>query len=812
MVSHFLFQVILFCVFPSVLSMEKNPHTRRVSLYIYVSLVLLMGGFLGAVYSLELFNSIKLSGGTIAYGGFMMACVILAFIERDAFILQNIMRLVFTVGLFKVLLFALVVKSLRAEQVINALDVPAALFELSIPLIILGAVLIILELYLLIFLFDKFKSRIAGHANLSLAYSLSFVFVIVADGILFPLLAFGVHSDTFELIIGNFSGKVLIACSYGLFLFAFLLFSRHRMEKVVKEPLLDWNLLLSSGKEIVEQMDRHEQQLRQAKTVFETSREGIAILNLDFAIVDANNALVKMVNPLSDDTSSILHDKLLERFLPPETGNRVQQLLKSGQSWSGEINWSSAEMRRYGLLNLVPVTDRIGSISHYTLSLTEVSELVHTREELRFLANHDVLTALPNRRQLHTVLARDLRPFSAGICKALLIIDLDNFKQINDSFGHVTGDELLLDFTHRISFTILGKGTLYRIGGDEFAIWTHSISSIKEALDLAEAVREEAIKPFRVNNDELVRVNCCIGISAYPHHAKEVKSIYQQADTALYWAKELGKGSIKLYKQGMTDSRRKSLQLESALRDALANDEIQVYWQPQINLQSGEFVGAEVLARWESKTLGWVAPDVFIPIAENAGLMSQLTRIVFAKTCDALISMPSVIRERLKVAVNLSALDISQPDLLDEMLAELHKHALSPSRFELELTESALLDMDTQRLAGFKDAGFCLALDDFGTGYSSLAYLNTLPFDVLKIDKSFIAQIPHEQSSCSLTHSIIHMGRELGCEIVAEGVETVEQVVFLTKERCHKVQGYLYTKPLPIDEFVDYCESYQSPV
>ena len=262
----------------------------------------------------------------------------------------------------------------------------------------------------------------------------------------------------------------------------------------------------------------------------------------------------------------------------------------------------------------------------------------------------------------------------------------------------------------------------------------------------------------------------------------------------------------------MTDSRRKSLQLESALRDALANDEIQVYWQPQINLQSGEFVGAEVLARWESKTLGWVAPDVFIPIAENAGLMSQLTRIVFAKTCNALISMPSAIRERLKVAVNLSALDISQPGLLDDMLAELHKHALSPSRFELELTESALLDMDTQQLASFKDAGFCLALDDFGTGYSSLAYLNTLPFDVLKIDKSFIAQIPHEQSSCSLTHSIIQMGRELGCEIVAEGVETVEQVVFLTKEQCHKVQGYLYTKPLPIDEFVDYCESYQSPV
>lgn len=808
MVSHFLFQVILFCAFPTVLSLEKNPHIRRVSLYIYVSLVLLMGGFLGAVFSIELFNSIKLSGGTIAYGGFMMACVLLTFLERDVFILQNIMRLVFTVGIFKVLLFAIVVKTLQADRVINALDVPDTLFELSIPLIILGAVLIIIELYLLIFMFDRFKHKIKGHAMLSLAYSLSFILVIIADGILFPLLAFGVQSETFELIIGNFSGKVLIGCTYGLFLFTFLLLSRQRMERVVQEPLLDWNLLLTSGKDIVEKMDRREQQLRQAKTVFETSREGIAILNMDFAVVDANCALVNMVNPVSADQGVLRNEKLLERFLSPETGKIAQQTLQSGESWSGEIHWSSPEMRRYGMLNLVPVIDRIGGISHFTLSLTEISELVHAREELRFLANHDVLTALPNRRQLHNVLAKDLQPFSGGICKALLIVDLDNFKQINDSFGHVAGDELLLDFTHRLSFCLLGKGRLFRIGGDEFAIWTHSLSSVEHAQELAEAVRREASKPFRLDEQNLVPLNCCIGISVYPQHAKDVKTIYQQADTALYWAKGLGKGNIKLYKQGMTDSRRQSLQLETALREALTENEIEVYWQPQISLHANHITGAEVLARWQSKALGWITPDIFIPVAESAGLMSALTRVVFAKACEALIQMPAALRDKLIIAVNLSARDMSDSLLLSDLLNLLTAHGLVATQFELELTENALLDMDTQSLTSFKQAGFSLALDDFGTGYSSLAYLNTLPFDVLKIDKSFIAQIPKESSSCALTRSIIQMGRELGCEIVAEGVETTEQAAFLAAEQCQKVQGYLYSKPLPVGEFIEFCRLY----
>ncbi len=810
MVSHFLLQVILFCVFPSVLSLEKNPHTRRVSLYIYVSLVLLMGGFLGAVYSITLFESIKLSGGTIAYGGFMMACVIIAFIERDAFILQNIMRLVFTVGIFKVLLFALVVQSLQSDNVINALNVPAALFELSIPLIVLGALLILVELFFLLFLFDRFKNKISGHARLSFAYSVSFILVILADGVLFPLLAFGVQSATFELIIGNFSGKILIALVYGLFLFSFLLLSRRRMEKVVREPLLDWNILMSSGKQIVEQMERRDQQLRQAKTVFETSRDGIAILSHDYAVIDANVALLGMLHPNEDKPPTLQNEKLLDRLLSPQDSRVAKDMLISGNSWTGEVNWRAGEHRRFGILSLVPVFDRLGGISHFTLSLSEISELVHTREELRFLANHDVLTALPNRRQLHNVLAKDLKPINDGICKALLIIDLDNFKQINDSYGHVTGDELLIDFTHRISFCILGKGKLYRIGGDEFAIWTHSIASEDDAMALAGAIREETLKSFRMNNDELVQVDCCIGVSLYPQHSTDVKTIYQQADTALYWAKELGKGSIKLYKQGMTDTRRKSLQLESALREALSGNEIDVYWQPQINLQSGAITGAEILARWESKSLGWVTPDVFIPIAENAGLITQLTQVVFRQVCNALVNMPEALRHQLRVAVNLSAQDLIDPDLLDSLLTELADNGLSPQQFELELTESALLDMDQQTLQSFKQAGFSLALDDFGTGYSSLAYLNTLPFDVLKIDRSFIAQVPNEQSSCALTRSIIQMGRELGCEIVAEGVENQEQVTFLTHEQCNTGQGYLYTKPLPVKQFIAYCENYKS--
>lgn len=315
MIAQLLVQVAIYCLFPLLLTFEKNPQTRRVSLYIYVSLVLIMGGFLGAVYSVVLVTDINLSGGTIAYGGFMMACIMMAFIENDPFILQNIVRLVIMVSVFKVLLFASVASTLNTPDILNPLNVPVGLFELSLPLIVLGAVLIITELYFLVFVFDRLKRVVVNHAMFSLAFSLGFMATIVMDGVLFPLIAMGVSSKVFSLIIGNLSGKVIIAVTFGSFLFVFMLTNRSRMEKALNDPLLDWRLLLSSSSNIVQKLEQNEEQLLQARTVVEHSREGIAVLDTEFRILSANPALEHLLE--FPATQTLDNRYLFDLMTPP---------------------------------------------------------------------------------------------------------------------------------------------------------------------------------------------------------------------------------------------------------------------------------------------------------------------------------------------------------------------------------------------------------------------------------------------------------------------------------------------------------------
>ncbi|WP_139142141.1 putative bifunctional diguanylate cyclase/phosphodiesterase [Alteromonas lipolytica] len=801
MIAQLLLQVSIYCLFPLLLTFEKNPQTRRVSLYIYVSLVLIMGGFLGAVYSVVLFDAISLSGGTIAYGGFMMACIMMAFIENDPFILQNIVRLVLMVSVFKVLLFTSVAGLLNAPQILNPLNVPVGLFELSLPLIVLGAVLIIVELYLLVFVFDKLKRLLVNHAIFSLAYSLGFVAVILMDGVLFPLIAMGVSSDVFALIIGNLSGKALIAVTFGSFLFLFMLVNKQRMEKALNDPLLNWRLLLSSSSHIVQKLEQNEAQLLQARTVVQHSREGIAVLDTDFKIISANPALERLLE--SAPTQELTEQNLLTLISVPQTLTAIKEQLNNYPSWSNEVTWVISGKVHVGLLTLVTVPDRHDKALNYTASLTDISELVDVREELRYMAHHDVLTGLPNRRALQALLADNAEAPDV----ALLLIDLDNFKQVNDSFGHVKGDRLLVQVSRRLSMVLPDNARLFRIGGDEFSVYCKGINSATEALQLANALRLQASYPCDIEPTMPVYVDCCIGISLFPGFASTPDELYQQADTALYWAKGIGKGTVKVYQEMMTTSRRSSLTLESLLREAIDSRKLEVYLQPKIHLGSGAVHGAEVLARWTTDDNERIAPDVFIPLAEEAGLMRRLTDCIMVKACDALNQIAPYVPDSFRLAVNISASELANEHLLASLRRVLEEFDLTPSRFEIELTETALIDVELKILVDLKKAGFTLALDDFGTGYSSLSYLNRLPIDTLKIDKSFVANIPLEQSSTNLTRSIIRIARDMGCSVVAEGVENSEQHLFLESENCQLAQGYLYSKPLPLSEFIEFISS-----
>ena len=806
MLAQLLVQVGIYCLFPLLLTFERNPQTRRVSLYIYVSLVLIMGGFLGAVYSVLLPGDISLSGGTIAYGGFMMACIMMAFIENDPFILQNIMRLVVMVSIFKVLLFASVAETLNAPGVLNPLNVPAGLFELSLPLIVLGALLIIAELYFLVFVFDRFKRILTNHFLFSLAFSLGFVCVILMDGVLFPVLAMGVSSEVFGLIIGNLSGKAIIAATFGSYLFLFMLSNKSRMEKALNDPLLDWRMLLSSSATIVRKLEQNEQQLLQARTVVEHSREGMAVLDSEFQVVSTNPALEHFF--AASRAGGLIHKPLFGLFSTPVSLPEVRTQLLENKSWSAEVTWDIGNKQHFGLLTLVTVVDRHQQASNYTASLTDISELVDVREELRHMAHHDVLTGLPNRRALQRLLAEATQTEPPDFRQAaLLLIDLDNFKQVNDSLGHFKGDKLLMQVGRRLSLVLPVGARLFRIGGDEFSVYCEDISNVGEALQLANAMRLQVSYPSDIDSSVPIYVDCCIGISLFPTFAGTLTELYQQADTALYWAKGIGKGTVKAYQESMTETRRSSLTLESMLREAIDNRQLDVHLQPKVNLVSGEVEGAEVLARWTTADNERIAPDVFIPLAEQAGLMSRLTHCILIKACDAFTRISPFVPESFRLAVNISAGELADENLLKSLRRVLTEFDLAAERFEIELTETALIDVDINTLVSLKEAGFTLALDDFGTGYSSLSYLNRLPIDTLKIDRSFIANVPEDGSSINLTRSIISIARDMNCQVVAEGVESSEQHAFLEKENCELAQGYLYSKPLPLTEFVEFVKT-----
>ena len=806
MLAQLLIQVSIYCLFPLLLTFEKNPQTRRVSLYIYVSLVLIMGGFLGAVYSVLLPGDISLSGGTIAYGGFMMACIMMAFIENDPFILQNIMRLVVMVSIFKVLLFASVAETLNASGVLNPLNVPAGLFEISLPLIVLGALLIISELYFLIFIFDRLKRMLTNHFLFSLAFSLGFVCVILMDGVLFPVLAMGVTSEVFGLIIGNLSGKAIIAATFGSYLFLFMLTNKNRMEKALSDPLLDWRILLSSSSNIVRKLAQNEQQLLQARTVVENSREGMAVLDDEFQIISTNPALEQLF--AGDNQRTLMNRPLFELFSSPVTVAQVSIHLSQERSWSTEVAWHIKGKAHFGLLTLVAVPARQPQACQYTASLTDISELVDVREELRHMAHHDVLTGLPNRRALQRLLAETSRQSSdSGLGAALFLIDLDNFKQVNDSLGHVKGDKLLVQVGRRLAQALPTEALLCRIGGDEFSVYCENVGTAAEAMQQANALRLQVSYPIDVDSTVPVYIDCCIGISLYPGNAKTLTELYQQADTALYWAKGIGKGTVKAYQESMTETRRSSLTLESMLREALDHLQLDVHLQPKINLANGNVEGAEVLARWTTSDNDQIPPDVFIPLAEQAGLMSRLTHCVMIKACDAMNRINTLVSPSFRLAVNISASELTDDNLLTSLCRLLREFDLVANRFEIELTETALIDVDIKTLVSLKEAGFTLALDDFGTGYSSLSYLNRLPIDTLKIDRSFIANIPVDVTSSNLTRSIISIADDMHCQVVAEGVENSDQHAFLEHQSCQLAQGYLYSKPLPLAEFVEFIEN-----
>lgn len=420
------------------------------------------------------------------------------------------------------------------------------------------------------------------------------------------------------------------------------------------------------------------------------------------------------------------------------------------------------------------------------------------KQRLAWQASHDPLTGLANRTVLAKSLDEALSNISSGQIAALHVIDLDRFKDVNDSLGHQAGDQLLKAAARRLLGLVRANDTVARMGGDEFAIVQPGLTSPAEAGSLAARIVEEFNKPFEIEGLSIF-VGATVGISTAPADGELAEELTRNADLALYCAKSDGRTTYRFFQPERRAKAQHRHTLQSDMREALNRDEFEVHYQPVVKIETGEKYSMEALVRWRHPVRGMIPPDQFIPIAEETGLIRQLGQMVLQRACQDAARWPS----QTKVAVNLSPVQFRDADLARRIVQTLTETGLAPQRLELEITESVLLHRKDENLALLRElrsAGVRIALDDFGTGYASLSYLRTFPVDKIKIDKSFISEMSHKDESAAIVCAIANLGRTLSINTTAEGVETEEQLALVKAAGCTLVQGYLFGKPVPLEE------------
>lgn len=433
----------------------------------------------------------------------------------------------------------------------------------------------------------------------------------------------------------------------------------------------------------------------------------------------------------------------------------------------------------------------------------DVTELARSREELRHMAMHDNLTGLPNRALLEDRLIQAIaRAKRLGNCGALLLLDLDRFKQINDSLGHTMGDELLKQVARRLQRVSRVEDTVVRFGGDEFVLILEDLHDAVHAGVIAQHILDAFASPIKLRGTE-IDVTTSIGISVFPDDEEDGAILLNQADNAMYAAKEAGRNQYSFYTEKLGTNILAYLALESRLREAITNQELTLLYQPQFNLNDNTLVGFEALVRWPTANPGHYDPETFIPVAEMSGLIEPLGLWVLNEACRQAAVWQKSRLDIGHIAVNLSSRQLNNPGLAEQVERILKRHKLPGSILECEITESMVVqegDVTHRNLEAFASMGICLAIDDFGTGHSSLANLKRFPLSRLKIDRSFVHGLGKEANDEAITGASIALAKQFGLSVVAEGVETQEQVEFLKRHDCDVAQGFLYAKPMTPDE------------
>lgn len=557
-----------------------------------------------------------------------------------------------------------------------------------------------------------------------------------------------------------------------------------------------------------------EQNLLLAATAFE-SQEAIVITDRNQVILRANQAFARITGYSVDEAIGKTPALLKSGLQDEEFYRSMWNSLSRDGCWQGEI-WNR---RKDGVvypewLNITAITDKEGQISNYVASFSDITDRKLSEDKIHQLAFYDPLTQLPNRRMLQERLKHSIDlERREGKQLALLMVDLDHFKPINDSLGHLAGDELLQKVAERISTRLRDVDMVARFGGDEFIVLLEDIAHPDDAARVAEEIIAILSMPFSLSLSDDVRIGASIGISLCPQHGDSSEILIDNADAALYQAKNQGRGFFAYFSEELTIAVRERIALEVRLRKAIEQQELRVYYQPQMDIATGRMVGAEALVRWQDPIEGLIPPSRFIPIAEETSLIVKIGEWVLREACKQGRLWLDMGLPPLILAVNVSPHQFQRSDISAVVATALNETGFPATQLELEITESGLMgnqDNITDILNALHERGIHLAIDDFGTGYSSLAYLKRFPLDVLKIDKSFIDEIPYNKDDMEIAATIVAMGHNLGLKVMAEGVEIPEQLAFLLEIGCDTYQGFLKSRPIPAEDFAELLRNQQN--
>lgn len=559
----------------------------------------------------------------------------------------------------------------------------------------------------------------------------------------------------------------------------------------------------------------HEEALTLASSVFNNTSEAIIITDANNRILSVNPAFCKITGFSEEEVAGHSPALLSSGRHPGEFYHEMWQELQAAGSWQGEI-WNrrkTGELYPEWLsINTVKHSDT-GEVLRYIGLFSDITQRKKYEEDIWYQANYDALTDLPNRTLFSAKLKeavirqkQENRPF------ALMFIDLDRFKEVNDTLGHSFGDLLLLEAAQRLQRVVGNSNLVARLGGDEFTALFDQVSNIKELEQFAEKIVQELRKPFHVNGEELNYISGSVGITLCPADAADMETLLKHADMAMYRAKEAGRNTYRFYTTEMNSHALNRIRMEGELRQAINKQEFVLFYQPSLDLKSQTVVSVEALIRWQHPTQGLLVPDEFIPLAEESGLINDIGMIVIEQACRQLRQWCDSGSGIQRIAVNIASSELEVVDSFFDFFEQtLARYQLSREQIKLEITEHLLMNKNSyviDQLRSQRESGLRVSIDDFGTGYSSLSYLQVFPLDELKIDRSFIKNLSLNERNRTLVQAMITMGHALGMKVVAEGVENQSELDFLLESGCDTAQGYLLSRPLSADQLEIWLENH----